>query len=921
MSSTAATEKRLEVFDRVRWALVARPVALKFALVAVLVLWPLAYSSLYGLSVMTTAGLYVLVVVSVHVILGEAGQLSFGHATFYGIGAYSVGVLAVKYGVPTLLCLVAGALIASLAALVVGRPVLRLKYFYLALATIGLGQIFAVVVSQTPSLTGGAMGLAPIPDLRILGYAFEGYESRYYLVWVFALLVLLFTEKVLKSRVGRSFRAVATSETAAATLGVRTANWKLLAFVLSAAYAGLAGGLFAFVTGAISPASFSFNAALLPVIMMLVGGRSLWGGVLGAILMTWLLNGLSGAQQYSGLVYTIVLLLLLLFLPAGVSGGLRHEHRSWLRARLGLSRAAVSGVPSPGGPASEAGSPAAGSALVPATGAVVGPMRPPLSAIPQAATAVARKRNGSSVSPLLEIRGVSVDFGGLRAVNDVSLVVVEGSITAIIGPNGAGKTTLFNVITRLQRPTTGDIVFGGQSITGESAAAAARLGMARTFQNLRIFPNMTVLENVLVGCHRHERSGIFAAGLGLPSQRREERRSQERAQEALALMGLEEHAHLPAAALPYGRQRLVEIARALASQPRLLLLDEPAAGMNGAERSALVERIAAIREEGVTVLLVEHDIELVMGLSDAVVVLDHGSLIGQGAPEQVRADPAVIEAYLGVRRAEGHDRTPPRAVRPDAHRPDGSSAPSPLLVVGDVRTAYGPIEALHGVSLEVPEGQIVAVLGANGAGKSTLLYTISGALKPTAGRIEFAGQDVTGLSAPSVASLGIRQVPEGRRIFTSLNVEDNLLMGASGRPDRAGYEDDLAFIYDLFPILAERRSQPARTLSGGQQQMLAIGRALAGGPRLLLLDEPSLGLAPRLVEHIFESLVKLNDRGLTMLMVEQNAELALSVAHHAVVLQTGTVALAGPAAALRRDDRVRECYLGQVAERPLSVSR
>lgn len=860
--------------------------SLKIAMVAGLAVWPLIYPNLYGLSVMTTAGLFVLVVVSVQVILGEAGQLSFAHATFYGVGAYAVGVLSVRYGVPPWLCLLAGPLFAGVIALLVGRPVLRLKYFYLALATIGLGQIFAVVVNQTPGTTGGAMGLAPVAELDLFGFVINTYERRYYLVWVVAILVLLFTERALKYRVGRSLRAVATSEIAASTLGVRTANWKLLAFVVSALYAGLAGGLFAFVTGAVSPASFSFNAALLPIIMMLVGGpRSLWGGVLGAVLMTWLLNTLSGAQHYAGLVYSIVLLLLLVFLPGGMTGGLRREHRAWLRARIGRRGSS---------PRADAG------AIAFAADPVVAVM--PIGPADDVAPVPAKI--------LLEIRGVTVDFGGLRAVDEVTLTVDEGSITALIGPNGAGKTTLFNVITRLQRPSAGEILFDGGSITRASAAAAARLGLARTFQNLRIFPNMSVLENVLVGCHRHESSGIFAGGLGLPRQRAEERRSRARALHALALVGLEACAALPAATLPYGRQRLVEIARAVASEPHLLLLDEPAAGMNGAERTALVERIRAIRASGITVLLVEHDIELVMDLSDAVAVLDHGSLIARGTPEAVREDPTVIKAYLGDRRSvECAGRS--EAARPEF--PVVCDDAEPLLRVEDLHTAYGPIEALHGVSLEVPQGRIVAVLGANGAGKSTLLYTIAGVLSPTEGRVVFAGGDLVHVPAARIAGLGICQVPEGRRIFPSLNVEDNLLMGASGRRTRAGYADDLAFVYDLFPILAERRTQSARTLSGGQQQMLAIGRALTGRPRLLLLDEPSLGLAPLLVEHIFEALIKLNRQGLTMLIVEQNAEMALSVADHAVVLQTGTVALSGTAAELQRDDRVRKCYLGQAA--------
>jgi len=415
-----------------------------------------------------------------------------------------------------------------------------------------------------------------------------------------------------------------------------------------------------------------------------------------------------------------------------------------------------------------------------------------------------------------------------------------------------------------------------------------------------------VLENVLVGCHQHERSGLWAGGLGLPHQRREEKASRERALRALAAVGLADKAFLPAASLPYGSQRLVEIARALASEPRLLLLDEPAAGMNAAERAHLVERIRSIRDSGVTVLLVEHDIELVMGISEQVYVLDYGRLIAQGRPEVVRNDPAVIEAYLGVKVEGRVDLCQTRELA-DASCPE----PDALLVVQNVVTSYGSIEALHGVSLTVPKGQVVTILGANGAGKSTLLHTISGLLRPKAGTITYHGIDITHLAPEKIAAQGLCQVPEGRRLFRELSVQDNLVVGTSGRRDwRGGLADEIAYVYELFPILGERRKQLAGTLSGGEQQMVAIGRALLGRPQLLLLDEPSMGLAPMVVERIFEALAKLNKDGLTMLMVEQSAEMALSLAHRGVVLQTGQVVMSGLAEALQADDRVHASYLG-----------
>ena len=882
----------------------SRSLIFKALLLVVLLVWPLLYQSGYAMRIMTTGGLYTIITVAVVIILGQAGQLSFGHSAFYGMGAYTAAILTMKAGFPTLAALVIGALVAGVIALIVGRPVLKLRYFYLALATIGLGQIFLVLVQQLRSITGSTAGLAPVPYLNILGFQFNTNLRQYYLVWVAAAVIIVFIDRALKYRAGRALRAIATSEIASKSLGVRTPNWKLLAFVASAVICGLAGGFYAFVSMAVTPGAFTFTAAILPIVMMLLGGGTVWGSVVGAILMTWVINGFSSVQQYSGVIYSVIMILLLIFLPAGLL--LRPDQRARLKAlvrREKLQEPAQCLVAAEEEAAAGQCTTAVAMPLAVSPGVEAGAATQPAGTrLPEAA----RVQAGPSGALLLAVKDVSVHFGGLKAVDEVSLEVPEGKIVALIGPNGAGKTTVFNAISRLQRLTGGSVEFAGHDVTKMSTANTARLGMARTFQNLRIYVNMTVLENVLVGCHQHERSGLWAGGLGLPHQRREEKASRERALRALAAVGLEDKAYLPAASLPYGSQRLVEIARALASGPRLLLLDEPAAGMNAAERAHLVEQIRNIRDSGITVLLVEHDIELVMGISEHVYVLDYGRLIAQGRPEVVQKDPAVIEAYLGVKLEHRHDLCQTRALA------DGSCPePEDLLVVKDLTTSYGSIEALRGVSLTVPTGEVVAILGANGAGKSTLLHTVSGLLRPRSGAISYQGADITHLPPDKIATRGLCQVPEGRRLFRDLSVQDNLVVGGSGRKEwRGTLADDIAYVYELFPILGERRKQPAGTLSGGEQQMLAIGRALIGRPLLLLLDEPSMGLAPLVVERIFEALARLNKEGLTMLMVEQSAEMALSLAHRGIVLQTGQVVVSGLADALKADDRVQASYLG-----------
>jgi branched-chain amino acid transport system ATP-binding protein len=533
-------------------------------------------------------------------------------------------------------------------------------------------------------------------------------------------------------------------------------------------------------------------------------------------------------------------------------------------------------------------------------------------------------------APVLEVRGLSKRFTGLVALRDVTFDAREREILALIGPNGAGKTTALNIISGALAPTAGTVYFRGRAIHGWPPHAVNHAGLARTFQTLELFSGLTVRENVMAGGVARGAPGVGPSLLGWPSVHRHAGKLYAAADECLRLVGLEEWADAPASVLPAGRRRLLAIARALATDAEVLLLDEPGAGLNPAEKEHLAAFIARLPGHGKTLIFVEHDMTLVGRLADRIVVLDHGELIAEGPPEVVRGHPKVIEAYLGERAA-----TPGHAAARAAPTPEAAvgRAAAPMLSVKDLDVSYGGLRALRQVSLEVRRGEIVALVGANGAGKSTLLRAISRVVPASAGEIRFEGRSIAALPPAAAVRAGISQVPEGRELFPSLTVWDNLVLGryarffgdgglgagiARYRRGARELAEAAEQVFALFPVLRQRRGQLAGTLSGGEGQMLAIGRALMSSPRLLMLDEPSLGLAPQVVRQILDRLARLREDGLTILLVEQNARAALEIADRGYVLETGRVVATGTGRALAADPEISRAYLGRESERPLA---
>ena len=512
--------------------------------------------------------------------------------------------------------------------------------------------------------------------------------------------------------------------------------------------------------------------------------------------------------------------------------------------------------------------------------------------------------------PILEARGITKRFGGLMALDGIDLTIRRGEILGVLGPNGAGKTTFVNCISGLDKPTSGTITFRGRDITKLPSYAIGRLGLARTFQVVKPLKQLPVLDNVAIG-----------AMFGAKGRERTAGEARVRAKEVLERVGLLSRAHDQASDLTIPDLKRLELAKALAMDPEIIFLDENMAGLNPTEIESAMELIRGINREGVTLFVIEHVMKAIMGISDRLVVFHFGRKIAEGPPREVVENPLVIEAYLGERFAKRASTREPEALTasgefraiPAAETPreiGATRTDAPLLEVSGLSSGYGDVQILWDVSLEVRQGEVVALIGANGAGKTTLLYTISQLLRPRTGTIRFAGRDLTRARPEDVVAAGIIHVPQGRRLFPGLTVRDNLLQGVYLRRDAAKIAEDLDWVYGLLPRLAERADQLAGRLSGGEQQMCAIGRGLMGRPRLLLIDELSLGLAPLVVDHLLELISRINREGTTVLLVEQDVQVALEHAHRGYVLETGRIVQENAASQLLEDPRIRQAYLG-----------
>jgi branched-chain amino acid transport system ATP-binding protein len=800
----------------------------------------------YQLYVIALVGLTAIAGVGLNVLLGLSGQISLGHAGFYAIGAYAVGLLTASLDVPFFIALAAAAAAAGAAGMLLAIPALRVRGPTLAMVTIAFGFVVEQATAEWSGLTGGWNGLMGIPPPRAFGFEFAE-RAIALMVLAFTGLSLILYAQLRSSPWGMAMRAVRDAEVASQSIGLDPMAVRATAFAISAAATGFAGGVFAAMTNFISPESFPFFQSILFLLVVMVGGAdTVLGPLVGAVVVVLLPEALSFLAQYRLLFVGLLLLVVLRLTPMGIVG---------MASRF----------------------------LAPAK-----PQRAPSSNLD-----VAAYLSTQSAGNMLVVSDLSVSFGGVRAVSNLSFQARAGEVTSIIGPNGAGKSTVLNLICGFYAPHAGRVRLGEVDITQFSSHAVARMGIARTYQTTQLFANMSVLDNVRMALRRGR---LGALEIFSPDRDPEHRAI---AQSLLAFVGYRGELDQWAGALPHVDKRLVELARALALRPRVLALDEPAAGLDRGDSARIGDLLRQVAAAGIAVILVEHDMDLVMRASDRVLVLDAGSKIAEGRPEEVSADPRVRRAYLGDEQTA--ERTRRRELAP---------ARRPLVAANKLCSGYGAGTIIRDIDLHVDAGELVAVLGANGAGKSTLMRALSGLNRPIAGEVLFLNERIEGFPAHRIARAGLVLVPEGRQVFPELSVTDNLRLGGYVQP-LPEIASRIERLLDRFPQLRARQHQRAGLLSGGEQQLLAIARGLMAQPRVLMLDEPSLGLAPMLLTKLYELLAELREEGTTMLLVDQMAGLALSVADRTYVLRSGAIAHSGSAAQVRADPALVRAYLGE----------
>ncbi|MBN8943865.1 MAG: ATP-binding cassette domain-containing protein [Rhizobiales bacterium] len=805
----------------------------------------------------TDVVIFAIAAMALNILVGHTGLVSFGHGAFFGMGAYAA-VLAQRHfatGQFVLPILFALAFV-GLVSLLAGLLILRRRGVYFSLLTLALTAVMYTVSFRWTELTGGENGIGGVvrPNYGLLDlnnpWAFYGLVA----LLGFAVVVLL--QRFHNAPVGSVLVAIRENETRAQFVGYDTDRYKLIAFTVSATLTGFAGVLSAFhhrFTSA-DPVAIQFSGELLA--MVVIGGmRSFLGPALGALFFMLSREYLSLFTASWLLFFGLMFVGFIVFSPTGLIG-VAERLMAPFRKRVETD-----------------------AAMAARRVEAVGP-------VPREFV-----HEGAGGRAVLEVKGVVKSFGGIRAVRSIDFKVMDRTLHALIGPNGAGKTTAFNLISGMFPPDSGTVTLDGNKVSGLSPQAITAAGVGRSFQITNLFGGLSIEENVRLAVQaRHSgRFGVWTRASALPGVAADTTTLMR----YLGLAGIEQ---AEAGSLSYGGQRLVDMALALATRPRILLLDEPLAGLAAAERRRVGDIIKTISAD-IPVLLVEHDIDRVFQIADHVTVMNDGEVLIDGTVEQARSSDRVQAVYLG---SGTHAITAKERV--------SAATDTALLAMREVNTFYGKSHILNDVSIDVAEGEIIALLGRNGAGKSTLLKTITGIAPPASGTITLSGEPLAGLTSDRIARRGVGYVPQGRGLFAGLSVKDNLMLGRLKRLTGAGRHWDEERVLSFFPRLKERWTTSADFLSGGEQQMVAVARALVGDTRVLLLDEPFEGLSPAITEELFEAFDKLRHE-VAIIIVDHHLDLALALSDRTVALERGAVTWTGASKSLREDQDLRRKVL------------